>query len=645
MMVRKRERRKGLRRATVLTQAVIFGSAVGVGVAALTIDTGLMFSAKQELQSAADAAALAAASQLGASANPMATAAQEAALFASRNEIAGLGYSLDVDTSLVFGHAVMNGEKFDFLPEVQPYDAVRVTLRRDATAADGPVSLLFAKTLGMGSANMQASATAMLVPRDIAVVIDFSGSMNDDSELRHYKDFPSESGGTRPGVQINLKDIWLGLPILKGNAGVGNGLDPPPPGQPHSENDQPGTGPGSPANAGGNPDPGADPGGDVPRGPRWGWMTGWGEVIVLGGYTPVGDSGLYYIPKGSTCSQADVVANLTEAGYYANERTALLSGSYDGTTTYYRNRVKALLGLAGWKSKQYVDGVKASKYNGGPGNGDNKVDTNELCQVLDYQFDAGSWDDYVDYVVGSSQMRSTDANFRYRYGLKTFTNYLLEKWANHSHCPELADTPEEPLQSVKNAVQAMIDVIVALETQDHVSLEAFAQYGYHLRDLTEPDSPEQLAEELQAVADALRDYQAGHFTSVTNIGAGFQKAYDELSSERVRTSSAKVVILLTDGKPNVNRNNVYVGDNHPDAISWCEDAAADLAELGATVYVIGVGADVNAELCESLATRPENYFFADSSPDPERDGQPMYVTQLQTIFQTLGGKRPVRLIQ
>ena len=646
MKVRKRQFGKSSRRGSVLVQALIFGSVVGVGVAALTVDTGLMYTAKQELQSAADAAALAAAAQLGAKVDPTGAAAQEAALFASRNEIAGRGYTLDVQTSVVFGHAVLNGEKYDFWPNVQPYDAVHLTLRRDSTAADGPVSLLFAKAFGMDGAQLQASATAMIVPRDISVVIDFSGSMNDDSELRHFKDFPSESGGTRPGVQINLKDIWYWLPIVKGNAGVGNGLDPPPPGNPNNENDQPGTGPGHPANAGGNPDPGADPGDGVARGPRWGWMTGWGYDVVLGSYTPVTDTGLYYIPKGYCCTDADVQANLTESGYYPGEVAALLSSQFDSDSTLYVNRTMVCLGLAGWKSKQHDGNTRLSKYNGGPGNGDNKVQTNELCHEVEWPFTSGNWTDYINYVrSNSTEMYGTDSSLRYRYGIKTVVNYLLEKQSCHEWCPELAATPEEPLKSVKNAVQAMIDEIVSLDTDDHVSLEAFAQYGYHLHDLTVPASADELPAALQEIPDTLNGYQAGHFTSVTNIGAGFQEALDELSSSRARTSAAKVVILLTDGKPNVNHQNYYVGNDAPSAISWAEDSAAELAEAGAVVYVIGVGGDVNADLCEGLATRPDNYFFADSTPDPDHNGQPMYVTELQRIFQTLGGKRPVRLIQ
>ncbi len=592
MLARRHRNGDWLRQGTAMVQAVIFGSVVGVGIAALSVDTGLMFSSKQELQNAADAAALAAASQLGASSDPTSAAAQEAALYASQNAVAGQGVSVDVEADLVFGHAVLNGEKFDFLPNELPLDAVRVTLRRDQTAADGPVSLLFGKMLGVGSADLVASATAMLVPRDIAVVIDFSASMNDDSELRHYKQFPSESGGTRPGVQINLKECWQAL--------------------------------GS---------------------PTWGQLNNWGSELLLGAYNPTSDPGLWKVQKSSACTESAVNSQLLARSYSSAEVSALLSGSGDSTTARYRNRVKVILGVAEWRS-----GKSGGKYgSGGGGNGDNYVDDSEVINKLAFPYPSGSsntvWDTYVDYVSGTSQMTSTDTNFRYRFGLKTFLNFLYEQRPSYSNTPVLYMTPAQPLQSVKNSVDAMINLIVDLETQDHVSLEAFGQYGYHLHNLTVPSSPSLLPLALQEIPDTLECYQAGHFTSYTNIGAGFEKALAELTGPRARSAAAKVVILLTDGKPNINSAGTYVGDNAAQAIDWAEDQANALKSLGATVYVVGVGGDVNPGLCEQLASRSENYFFADSTPDPDNDNQPVYVTKLQEIFQTLGGKRPVRLIQ
>lgn len=624
MRTKAHPRRRGSRKGAIITQAVIFGGTVGVGMAALAIDTGLMYAAKQELQSTADSAALAAASQLGSASDPLQRARVEAGVFASLNKVAG-EHSQVVESDMVFGHAALNGTKYEFSANAEPCNAVQVRIRRDQTVSDGPVSLVFGKALGLNSAEIRAAATAMLMPRDISVVIDLSGSMNDDSEVQNNND-----------VQVNLEDVWLALPCEKGNNGVGNGIDPQPPGNPGNHNDQPGTGPGSPNSQGGNPSPGADPTGPGGcTGPRWGWMTGFGNEVVHGSYTPVGDPGLYHIPRYQTCTEADIVENLTTSGYSAEERTALLSGSYDSDTTNYSNRVRVLLGLAGWRSKK-----KDGKFSGGPGNKDNVVDTKELIQEANWPFSAGSWADYVLYVSApDNRMTSTDANWRYRFGIKTVVNYLLEKQAGHTKCPELVSAPEMPLHSVKQSVQTLIDTILESEADDHCSLEVFATTGRHEVDLASPETGQSLAEVLQAVPSTLSQRQVAHYDNSTCIGCGFDLAMNELKGPRSRPLVAKVVILLTDGLPNVSAN----GSNPTE---YAEEKAEEAAEAGITIYTIGVGSGVDSAFLQQLAQKGRGeYYFADASPDPST-GQPMYMTQLPEIFRTLASdKRPVRLIK
>jgi Flp pilus assembly protein TadG len=604
-----------LRRASVTVQFAMFGSLVGVGVAALAVDTGLMFAARQELQNAADSAALAAASQLGTAGDATAAAVQEAAQFAAYNKVDGDGSDL-LDADVVLGHATLVNDKYEFQPNTLPHDAVQVTIRRDATAADGPVSLLFAKSFGAQSTDLTASAIAMLVPRDIAVVIDLSGSMNDDSELRHYKQFDSEIAGEpdRAGVQINLRDIWCAL----------NG---PAPAQPYV--------PGLPSQTEYSAD----------TGPTWGEMNTWGDDVILGSYNPTTDPGLLYLKKTVTCTATSVSSQLLTRGYKntsssspstMKELDCIMKGTKDNEySNNFKNRTKVILGLAEWRS-----GKSNSKYGHNVGgDGDDKVEDSELTAALSYPsgMSGGSWDDYLTYVSGTSEMTSTDSNLRYRYGLKTFVNYLMEKRSKNSHTPQLAGAPEMPLRSVKDAVQSLIDTIVELDTQDHCSLEIFATTGQHEIDLTTPDSGESLADALQEIPDTLYLRQAGHYDSTTCIGCGLDEGLSELSSVRARAAAAKVMILMTDGKP-----NIAPGGASPD--QYCIDQANAAKELGVTLYTVGVGADVAQELLQEVADIGNGeYFFADSAPDPST-GLPLYVTQLQEIFETLGGKRPVRLI-
>lgn len=620
-----------------MVQTTLFGATVGIGCLALAIDTGLEFNSRTELQAVADAAALAAASQLGSGSEAMASARTEAAAFAAANAVRSASAYVDPNEDVVFGHAALHGGAYSFEPNGQPTDAVKVVVRRDGSDSSRPtIGLLFSKAFSDGQAHMSASAVAMLVPRDIALVIDLSGSMNDDSELRHYKAFSSEiDGGTRPAVQVNLNEVWAALPVSTGKTGIRNGSNPASPGSLSSSNPQPATGSGTPQSTGGNPDPGNEPAGGSPNpaGPRWGWMTGWGSALTLGAYNPTADTGLYYIPKGSTTSSSDLSANLTESGYSSAERSALLSGQYDSTGSYYTNRVKVLTGLSGWKS-----GKSGGKYTG-TGNGDNKVDNGELTQTVSWPFAGGSWSDYLAYMASTStQMYSVDSSLRYRYGIKTVVNYLLEKRSSHAEVPELADTPEMPVQSAKDAVQAMIDLIVSLETQDHCSLEVFATTARHEVDLTNPAGGQSLSTLLQTIPATLNARQSNHYDSTTNIGAGIEMGHLELTSARARSAAAKVMIVLTDGKPNIGSGGLSPED-------YVVDRATATAAEGITVYAIGLGGDSDESLLQQVAQIGHGkYFYADSEPDPVT-GQPLYVTQLREIFEELGGDRPVRLIK
>lgn len=628
--------RKSGRRGTAVVQTAVFGGLVGLGAMALTVDTGIEFNTRGELQAAADAAALAGALQLGSGENATTNARQTAAAVAAQNKVRGTAAFVHATTDVVFGHAVLNGAKYSFQENVQPFDALKVTVRRDGSDAQHPkVPLMFGSLLFPSGASISASATAMLVPRDIAIVFDLSGSMNDDSELRHYKNFTSEIQGTRPAVQVNLKDIWTELPATRGRAGIRNGNNPSsPPSSTTANEAQPSNGAGPPRSNRGNPDPNEEPSGGSPNdaGPRVAWMTDWGTPLTLGQYNPATDWGLYYIPRNSTCSSTDVVENLSTSGYSSAERTALLSGAYDSNFTYYTNRVRVLLGISGWKS-----GKSGGKYTG-TGNGDDRVDSGELTSTIGWPWPGGSYTDYVSYVsANNTQMYYTDNNLRYRYGLKTLVNYMLERWANNDDCPDLPDAPEMPITSAKDAVKAMIDLIVNLDTQDRCSLEVFATSARHEVNLTIPGPGQSLASALAVIPNTLYQRQAGHYDNTTNIGAGLQYGINELTSTRARSAAAKTIILLTDGKPNVGS-----GSMSPDA--YTIDRATAAAAQNMTIYAIGLGGDADPDLLNSVANIGNGeYYYADSAPGP--DGRPLYMSQLNSIFEQLGGKRPVRLIK
>ncbi len=525
-----------------------------------------------------------------------------------------------------FGRAVWDEalENYRFEPGGQTPTAVRVQVRMEKGSPNKPMQMLFAGIFGQTDKNMRARATAMIVPRDIAVVADLSGSMNDDSELRHYKD-----------TEINLWNIWVCLPIEKGNNGVGNGIDPPPPGNP-PVNDDYGTGPGNPGNRGGA-SPKEDPG---LMGPTWGRMATWGDLILDGNYNPASDPGLEYLPYSQNWNDSHLHQWLEMVGYSPVERDCLTSGWYDWRG-YHKYRVAVALGLARWDSG--IDGglwddLPKGKTKNTKGDGDYVIEGNELYWMVDFPFldkhadqaqHAAMWLDYISTYMASSatEMAKADGRFQYRYGLKTFVNYLLEKRPSYEQTPDLHKTPAQPLQAVKDAVRFCMDLLIEQEVNDQVSLEIYGTTSRHLKNLTN---------NFTQISEKIDELQAGHYDSWTNMGGGIAKAIDELTSDRARSNAAKVMFLMTDGQPNVdewgNAGNSWKGQQ------WALEQAQRAVDAGIQIYCISVGADANRSLMQQIAEMGggEEFYAAGTIGE--------YSLQLKQIFGELGSRRPVRLI-
>lgn len=161
------------RRAAVLVLAAIL-LVMMFAFLAFAIDLGYLTVTRTQLQNAADAAALAAAAYIP---NDVVKAAAEAKKFAVMEKAGGkllTNQSVDVE----FGTWDVVSRSFNSLA---PGNAVRVTVRRDA-AHDGQIPLFFAPVIGKKGVDCSASAIAMTNPRDICFVVDLSGSMNDDTE-------------------------------------------------------------------------------------------------------------------------------------------------------------------------------------------------------------------------------------------------------------------------------------------------------------------------------------------------------------------------------------------------------------------------------------------------------------------------------
>jgi hypothetical protein len=568
----------------VVAQVAVCGTLM-LGMGALVLDIGSAYTTQTELQVAADAAALAAAAQLAGSpdTDPLALALATANEYAQLNTPNGFEvavYPQDVE----FGRAVYDPltEKFRFQPGGTNFDALRVTLRHTADEGLVVVPFLFAPIFGQESKQLEAQAAAVFIPRDISVVIDLSNSMCYDSELRYWN--------RGDGGFSNLRDVWCAL----------NGPEPQRPYLPGSDVDE------------------TEYAGDT--GPTFGYLTNWGNQLFPTSYNPSTDPGLWYIRKGYATSVPAITSLLTATGYKSAERSALLSGSSDSNSAHWRNRCGVLLGLTQWRS-----GKAGAAFPGG-GDGDNLVEDPEVTWIPVPSFSVSwHWRNYVDWVQSHYL-----SQFKYRYGLKTFTDFLMEDRPQYNQTNNLWATPEQPLRAIKDAVQSMTDVIEALESLDHMSLEIFAQTSRHEVDLTD---------NLALIPGTLYGRQSGHYDRSTNMGGGLSRAYSELTSERARQSAAKVIVLMSDGVPNVDEYGNGVGDGAPAAVNWALKMARQAADANMRIYTVSVGYNVDRSLMQQIAVIGRGQeFYAAGNPEE-------YTEELEMIFRTLGGKRPVALIE
>ncbi len=151
------------------------------GFVALSIDLGIMAVAKTQCQNAADAAAMAGARTLTGATNGNATQATANAQAAA---VANTVLSNTLQTSAVTvqnGAYHYNGASQTFSPMIPPVAPDNYNLTQASVAFTNATA--FARIFKLTSFNITATATAANRPRDVTIVLDFSGSMNNETDL------------------------------------------------------------------------------------------------------------------------------------------------------------------------------------------------------------------------------------------------------------------------------------------------------------------------------------------------------------------------------------------------------------------------------------------------------------------------------
>lgn len=168
------QKRGAIRRRGVIIPLAAVMAIVVLGIIAFAVDIGYIALARTQLQVAADSAALAAAASTHL---PRAEMEAVARRFAGSNTAAGRPVEL-ASSDIEYG--TWDTATRTFTPSASPGNAVRVTARADRSTG-GEIALFFGRVFGLTSVPGHASAVAVTNPRDIAFVVDLSGSMNDDT--------------------------------------------------------------------------------------------------------------------------------------------------------------------------------------------------------------------------------------------------------------------------------------------------------------------------------------------------------------------------------------------------------------------------------------------------------------------------------
>jgi hypothetical protein len=165
-----------------VTLPIIAVSLVGFcGFLALAVDVGRISVARGQAQAAADVAAMAGARSLN-GALPQDTATATSNAVAAAGNFTVLGQTIP-GSAVTVSHGTYRYDTVNqkFTPQFALNAGELYNLTKTTVNLQLPTT--FAKALGISTFNVSATATAAHRPRDVAIVLDYSGSMNNESDL------------------------------------------------------------------------------------------------------------------------------------------------------------------------------------------------------------------------------------------------------------------------------------------------------------------------------------------------------------------------------------------------------------------------------------------------------------------------------
>lgn len=563
-----------------------------VTLVAFTIDIGYMLAVRSEAKRATDAAALAGA---GALVEGPESARVEAFEFLNRNPVGSKIYATDEDWLLQLqsgGSDYVNAKEENIGIETGHWDSdatppefgqpeTRFTISENLPSAvrvqatqTGIPSLFGTLISSTGNFSMASESIAGYQPRDIMVVLDFSGSMNDDSELKQitYTNDPD-----RPIIEENMAEIWEDL----GTPAYGNLVLEP-------------------------------------------------EYLKIVGVPPIAPqypqitvtfrADDVYVE--STKDLSNVVLGFSDGTTQKIEGLSSRTGTFRGTGYNYNKTITKIWVKSG-----------PNESGEGPGYGERFEDNNYqvmkafgLDQVA-YPYPSGSWNDYINYCRTSSSVKN--AGYKKKYGGMTLINYWLENKAAYNQTPDLWKVRAQPMHAVKDAVDVFMEYIQEVDSDDQVGLVVYNSANQHA--ILEHE----LTNDFNEVVNTTQHRQAGHYNSMTNIGAGICVAREQLNANS-RPGAFKMIVLMTDGQANTSSEYGLNGPQY--ALSEAQKAAAD----GYPIVTISLGNGADKTLMQNIANTTEGAHFnipgLSSGVTDYRDG-------LLETFREIADDRPLLLVK
>jgi Mg-chelatase subunit ChlD len=335
--------------------------------------------------------------------------------------------------------------------------------------------------------NLAVEAIARYQPRDIALVLDFSGSMNDDSELKRI----GWDGTNREIVEEGLQQIY-------------------------EELDSPSYG-------------------SLPFEPQF--VTLVGEPPSTSEMPQITvEFRSYDVYVTSTKELSNVVMEFEGGTTERIEDLSSPTGAFRGTGDNYNKRIVKVWVKSG-----------SNDSGDGPGYGERFEDDYDAIKAffgldsVDYPYPSGSWNSFIYYVKTNYNVKR--AGYRRKYGFMTLSNYWLESRPRYSQTPDLWKVTAQPVTAVKDSTGVFMDYIREVDTEDRVALVIYNSPSENA--LVEHN----LTEDFDLIEDSVQHRQAAHYNNMTNIGAGIHEAWLELDAN-ARTGSFKMIVLMTDGIAN-----------------------------------------------------------------------------------------------